>query len=339
MCPGNLVLRPFPQYQGILPNLNADGINRYNSFQLKVEKRASHGLSFLTAYTNQKNIMSANFGSLMGNTSTPALWSQGAGRTGHIAGAASGGLADGYFSATAEDPDNRNRYIALAPDDIPQVLDPQVTYELPVGQGKAFLNRSGVFDKVFGGWKLTQNWNLQSGVPLLFTSPCDGISCRPHLIGNPSAGRSQETRQQKENQWFNPAAFEAPFGSDPAVIQGASTGVNPDGTPFNYNSDIWWTFGNTGTRPPSGRMPGYWNTDMALAKDFHISESKYFQFRWETFNALNHQNLGVPSSNWCLPPNSDGSVDKVHQFGCQFAKITNVQTDPRGMEFALKFYW
>jgi hypothetical protein len=78
---------------------------------------------------------------------------------------------------------------------------------------------------------------------------------------------------------------------------------------------------------------------MTLTKEFHLTESRYFQFRWELFNAFNHQNLSLPSTSWCLPPNPDGSVDAVHQFGCQFGKITGIQTDPRSMEFALKLYW
>ncbi|PYV32912.1 MAG: hypothetical protein DMG22_11780 [Acidobacteria bacterium] len=124
------------------------------------------------------------------------------------------------------------------------------------------------------------------------------------------------------------------------MIQEVSTGLNPDGTPFDYNAfDPWWQFGTAGLRPPSGRAPGFWNADFTLAKDFHWTESRYFQFRWELYNALNHQSLGLPNTNWCLPPNPDGSVDAVHQFGCQFGKITNVQTDPRSMEFGLKFYW
>lgn len=76
---------------------------------------------------------------------------------------------------------------------------------------------------------------------------------------------------------------------------------------------------------------------MTLAKEIRVSEAKYFQFRWEVFNAFNHQSLGVPNTRWCLPPGPDGQIDLVHQFGCQFGKFTNVQTDPRAMEFGLKF--
>jgi len=79
--------------------------------------------------------------------------------------------------------------------------------------------------------------------------------------------------------------------------------------------------------------------DMSLAKDFHLNELKYFNFRWDVFNALNHQNLGVPNSSWCLPPGPNGQLDSVHVFGCSFGQITNIQTDPREMQFSFKFYW
>ncbi|MGD0226781.1 MAG: hypothetical protein ABSF71_31005 [Terriglobia bacterium] len=55
--------------------------------------------------------------------------------------------------------------------------------------------------------------------------------------------------------------------------------------------------------------------------------------------ALNQQNLGYPNAGYCLSPNADGSTDLDHQAGCSFGRITNIQTDPRSMQFALKFYW
>jgi hypothetical protein len=204
-----------------------------------------------------------------------------------------------------------------------------------MGQGKSFLNNNGLASKLAGGWRLTQNWNFQSGVPLIIRSAAgNAVSSLPNLIGDPSAGRSSKSRAQQENQWFNPAAFEAPFGSDPAVIQSIT-----DGTADFNNLNQWWQFGNDTGRNPSQRAPGFWNADLALQKDFHLSEGRYFQFRWELYNAFNHQNLGIPSTSWCLPPNSDGSTDAIHLFGCQFGKITDVQTDPRAMQFGLKFYF
>jgi hypothetical protein len=48
-------------------------------------------------------------------------------------------------------------------------------------------------------------------------------------------------------------------------------------------------------------------------------------------------NPANPNTSFCLTPLSDGSTDLVHQAGCQFGRIANIQTDPRAMQFSLKF--
>jgi hypothetical protein len=325
--PVSRLSRPYPQYGGIGVNSNPDGFNRYESLQVKFEKRYSHGLTVLAAYTHQKNIQTPNTGSIIGNSATPTTLGRTVGRAAFIAGAISGGVANVAGGAGPRDPDNRNADVALAPDDIPNILNFAVVYELPFGRGKQFLSGGGIGQKLFGGWSFTQNWNFQNGVPLTINGPCNAIGCRVNLIGDPRTFSGSRSRQDKEDQWLNPAAFEAGFGSNPALLNA------PDPRVF----DQWWQFGNMGLRQNTVRAPGFWNVDMTLAKDFHLTEQKYFSFRWEVYNALNHQNLGIPNTNWCLPPNADGSVDLVHQFGCQFGKITNVQTDPRAMQFGLKF--
>ncbi len=334
-CPGNLALRPWPQYTYIDDGVSPDGFNDYNSFQMKFEKRYSQGLNIIAAYTIQKNITSVNLTGLGGSNLSPTtLGGRALGRSSFVTAGFS------FSQGGLEDPQNRKRYIGLSPDDIPQVLNLATIYELPVGRGKHFLNNRGAASMLLGGWTLTQNWNFQTGVPLHFAAPCNAISCTPNLIGNPSSGRAGKARGQLENQYFNPSAFEAPFGSDPTVIQEITTGLDPQGNPLDFNTlDPWWQFGNAGYHLPTGRSPGFWNADFTLAKDFHFSESRYLEFQWQVFNALNHQNLGVPNANWCLPPNPDGSVDAIHIFGCQFGKITSIQTDPRAMEFGLKLYW
>lgn len=173
---------------------------------------------------------------------------------------------------------------------------------------------------------------------------CDGaygyLSCRPNLVGDLSAGRSGKTDQQLQQQWYNANALCPPWGCDQSLTTALYNGVWADGTPVDYNAvDAYWQLGNSGLRPPSGRVPGFWNADLSLGKDFRFSETKYLNFRWDVFNAFNHQNLGVPDGNWCLPPGPNGELDDVHVFGCSFGQITNVQTDPRAMQFSLRFVW
>jgi len=54
-----------------------------------------------------------------------------------------------------------------------------------------------------------------------------------------------------------------------------------------------------------------------VEQQFHITESRYFELRSEVLNTLNHQNLGLPNTSFCLTPNPDGSTDLVHQASCQ----------------------
>ena len=348
VCSGWYALRPYPQWWSVQSLLSPDGYSKYHSGQLRVEKRYSHGLNFIAAYTYSKNIVSAGLGALVANTFGPTVLSnRGVGRIAYVPGAAGGGVADFSTHTGPEDIHNLHRYDALSPDDTTHVFNFAATYELPFGKGKHFANVGGWANALLGGWKLTQNWNFQSGVPMFFTIPdeaCDGaygyLSCRPSLAGSLSSGRSGKTRQELEQQWYNPNALCAPWGCDQGLTTAFSTGYWPDGTAVDYNAvDAYWQMGNSGLRPPSGRTPGFWNADLSLGKDFHLSEVRYFSFRWDVFNAFNHQNLGVPDNHWCLSPFPDGSTDKTHIFGCSFGQITNVQTDPRAMQFSLRFAW
>ena len=346
-CSGWYALAPYPHWWSVQPLLSPDGFNKYHAGQLRVEKRYSHGLNFIAAYTYSKNIVSAGLGALAANTFGPITQSnRGVGRISWIPGAAGGGVADGSRHTRAEDLNDLRRYDALAPDDTPHIFNFAATWELPFGKGRRFDNVGRWANALFGGWKLTQNWNFQSGVPMFFDTvrACDGaygyLSCRPNVVSPLSAGRFKKTDQEKQQQWYDPNALCAPWGCDQTLTTALWNGVYANGTPVDYNSiDEYWQLGNAGLRPPSGRIPGYWNADLSLGKDFTISETKRFTFRWDVYNAFNHQNLGVPDNHWCLPPGPNGETDYVRVFGCSFGQITNVQTDPRAMQFSLRFEW
>ncbi len=326
--PLTILLKDYPFYGALsaLQNNTAfDGTTIYHGLNIKVQKRYSHGLDFIAAYTVSKKINNAQTGQLAAMLVDPIHWA----RNGQIGGRAGALGWKGGFGGAFQDQDNKKLDRAVAADDIPQMLNIAATYELPVGSGKRFLTQKGILNGVVGGWRLTTNFNAESGLalPVSCELTADEITSRCTQIGDPHFS-GQRTREQQIAQWINPAAFEPPFGGE-QNFWANYTNLDPRA----------WQFGTVGPRLANVRSPGFWNVDTSLVKEFHISESKYFQFRWEMFNALNHQNLGLPNLDWCLPPNPDGSTDKVHQAGCQFGRITNVQTDPRAMEFALKFFW
>jgi hypothetical protein len=322
--PRSLLLKPYPFFGAVAYDNNNtafDGTSIYHGFNLRVQKRYSYGFNFITAYTFSKKIN--NWAT--GNTAAMLVDPIHRGRGGNLGGRALGW--NGGFGGIFQDPDDKRADRAIAADDIRHMFNLAVTYELPFGNGKPFLNRKGVLNGTLGGWHLTNNLNAQSGLPLAINCPANELTSRCNLIGDPKF-KGSRTREQQIQQWLNSAAFEPPFGSD------ENFWANYDPT-----DDRAWRFGTAGARLPGIRSPGFWNLDTALAKQFHLTESRYFEFRWEVFNALNHQNLGSVNTDFCLPPKADGATDLVHQDGCQFGRITNIQTDPRSMQFALKFYW
>jgi hypothetical protein len=330
------LLLPYPFFPTVPTNGTYTGTSTYNGMNLKVEKRYSSGLDFIAAYTVAKQMDNWSVGGAGVQAVDPIhLYSP---RTGIIGGR--GGQLESTFGGpeTFQDPDNRNADRAIAVDDIPQMFNVGATYELPIGTGKALLNKTRIVDKILGGWKLSGNFNAQRGLPLPISCPgstlqqtvfpnqgvvSDVTGGRCNLIGDPHFS-GHRSKSEQIADWINPAAFEPAFG-----LLGALDPSDPRA----------WTFGNMKPRTDAIRGPGFWNLDSSLMKDFHLAEERYIEFRWEVFNVLNHQNLALPNTTFCLPPNPDGSVDLVHQSGCTFGRITGVQTDPRNMTFALKFVW
>lgn len=171
------------------------------------------------------------------------------------------------------------------------ILFVNAVYELPVGRGRAHLtNMNRIAEFVVGGWQLSGITSFTSGVPLSVTAPGatlgNGWNTRADLVGNPDSSSPSATA------WFNTAAFAAP---------------------------AQYHFGNSGMGIFEG--PGQHVLDLGLMKDFHVTESKYFEFRWEAFNALNHVNLNNPGTTL-------GTAD--------YGRITGAAS-ARTMQLAMKF--
>ena len=123
----------FPQYAGV-SFLNAPvGRNRFDGVQMKVTKRMSHGLSFLSSYSIGKNLEQTR-----------------------ILNAQDFSLAD-FKSTKLVKESNQNI-------DAPQKFVVAGIYELPFGKGRKFVGAAGsVVNHIIGGWQLNYDVTYQKG--------------------------------------------------------------------------------------------------------------------------------------------------------------------------------
>jgi hypothetical protein len=94
---------------------------------------------------------------------------------------------------------------------------------------------------------------------------------------------------------------------------------------FDPNSFADPALGNFGTaRRTICCGPGLDNSDFSVQKEFPLSETKRFEFRWDIFNIFNHTHFF----------NIDGNITDGSNFG-----TARRVADPRLMQVALKFYF
>jgi Carboxypeptidase regulatory-like domain/TonB dependent receptor len=173
--------RPYPQY-GPFTSIENHGNSSYHSLQLKVEKRLSHGLMFLSAFTYSKSINDQP------EICCNSPWPQNS------------------YNLTSEkglsDFDQRLRWVS------------SFDYELPLGRGKTYLNNNRAADLVLGGWHVGGIFTLRSGFPF---SPLMGYD--PSNTGSNGLLRTDRTAngnfspgKRTPDLWFDINAFPVPNG-------------------------------------------------------------------------------------------------------------------------------
>jgi hypothetical protein len=176
--------RPLPQLDGFIGWFRSAGLSNYNSLQTRVEKRFSHGLTFLASYTWAHALDIASNADL---------------------GAQNGGDFRDFRNPSQEygnsDFDIRHRFVF------------SYLYELPIGHGKRMLGEaSGVMNQIVGGWQVGGITSVSSGNWFTIlddngVANSDGQQ-RPDLIGDPRG------KPCVPNTFFNTCAFaDPPSGS------------------------------------------------------------------------------------------------------------------------------
>lgn len=168
--------RPYRQWSNITWR-DAVGTSNYHGFSLRVERRFSQGLAFLSSWTYSKSI----------DLGAPPSTS-------------------GDGEAGVQDPKNLRAERGLSEFDTRHRFVTSVVYDLPFGRGRRWLSHAPtVVDYILGGWELTGIFTLQSGRPFTVITGRDisntGATNRPFLVGDPKLDHPTADR------WFNINAF------------------------------------------------------------------------------------------------------------------------------------
>ena len=279
-------LLPFPQYCGSLTGLNENlGHSTYHAFQLKVEKRFSEGLFALLSYSHSK-ILTDAAGITQASSST---WN---GSTGSVI-----------------SPFEKRRNKSLATDDVPNSLSMALTYELPVGKGKKFLNGGGVANYLLGGWQIASTWKYSSGTPFWFRSSTCGVpgqfrsACIPAVLSgkNPFATDKSGFDPGLGGRLFTESAFE-PVS--------------------NFSKIDYW---GVGPRVSGFRGYAYKDLDFTFGKRTRIGEHLAFVLRVEAFNVLNQHNFTCTSQGGCQAFNTSLGDSNFGKWGGAVTGPRNVQ--------------
>ena len=252
-------LLPYPQFTSIT-EAQSTGYTYYNALDVKLQKRFSHGLSTVIAYT-----WSSNWDNLYGSP-------------------VSGLETLNPNAAAPQDNENPKGEYARAVNDIPNRFSAAVTYEIPVGKGKHILGDANrVVDAVIGGWKINDITILENGgaLPIIQTDLSSGT------FGTTGVGGSNQRPNLVAG--INPCLSGSPKNRLGGGI-GAQTYINLNA----FTPALPYTYGNA-PRTLACYGPGYENSDISINKNFKLPGKFNFEFRAEALNAFNNPEFSQPN--------------------------------------------
>ncbi len=217
------------------------GDSSYNGLEVDVRKQLSHGLQLRGVYTWSSNLDDGSAWNTSVSANTPAFVMY---------------------------PGNPRLDWGPAATNIRHAAAINGTWELPFGD-TVFANTKPLARRAISGWSASGIATLQTGFPLspqLGYNPTGNGDTRNPVRPNLNPDFKGALYPKAVKQWFNPAAFTAPYPG---------------------------AFGNAGRDTLTG--PGLAELDMSLAKSTVIHEHIRAQFRAEFFNVLNHANFTTPN--------------------------------------------
>lgn len=238
--------RPYPEF-GQMLFTTPDAYSTYEGLQAKLTKRYNNGYTMLVSYTYAK--------ALDNNEGDE-------------------GFGGGQGNAAPQNDNNPAAEYGRSYADTRHRLSVAGVWDLPIGEGRRYMNAGGVADAIIGGWEGSWILTAQSGFPFSVQIGSDPANTGS-LVNRPDRTCSG-VGPQTPTHWFDASCF---------PVSGLDTALNA-GAP---------RFGNAGRNILDG--PGLLSLDLGIHKTFKFTERFSLEFRGDLFNTFNHTNFtGVGNS-------------------------------------------
>jgi hypothetical protein len=204
--------------------------------------------------------------------------------------------------------------------DVRNNLTGTAVYQLPFGRGKKYgddWNR--LTDETLGGWQLSGNAILYSGLPVTImtiptTSDINGPGNLDYIQRANQFGRPKVVNRSIQH-WF---------GTDPSATPCTASGatINALGQPCTFGVAAQNKFGTS--QQNTERAPGFRQIDLSLFKAFRTVGSQDLKLRIDAFNAFNISSYSGPGNyigssrygliNGTASPARQFQISGVYQF-------------------------
>ncbi len=248
--------RPIPQF-GAITWFNPAAYSKYDSLQVKLERRFSGGIQFLNSLTIGKAV----------DTASQSLDTSG---------------------GNDASPQNiRNMEAERGPSNYDQRVSNvfSFVYQLPFGAGRKYrANSSKAADAVIGGWELSGVNTFLSAPPLNFRAWAGSIPPAFQVVGNLAGFRGGEA--------FRPNVSGDVYAQNSAdITNGYFNAAN-----VSLPADPSQPFGNAARNSARAFALNQLDLGIFKSFALHREEMR-LQFRAEFFNLLNKTNLGLPNTD------------------------------------------
>ena len=270
-------LRPYPQYGNINNRLESQGQSIYHAGKLDLQRRFSNGIQAGISYTFAKLITDA----------------------------AEDVFGNSPLTGVLQNPFDRGSLRAVSASIPPHSLVFNYILELPFGKGRRFLDRGGLVDRLVGGFQVTGIHRYRSGQAVLpfvgggqrdfLTRVGYGGNLRPNVVSDDfyTDNRSGGV----DVRFLNAAAFSRPvdYRNAPPISLDDGATVNQAYINFYSNPNIF--FGNAAPSYSGLRADPFMTEDFSIIKKTKVSETTFFEFRFEFFNLFNRGRYSLPNMN------------------------------------------